>query len=145
MSDAPIILTMKWGSLFSADYVTVLHSACRAASQRTFRFVCLNDDATGLLPGIEALPLPDCGLGPDDWYRPGIWRKIGLYQRNLTGLRGRALFIDLDMMVLRELDSFFDLPAPFITTDMGGSWRPEGGTSRLRQGPGAVRQMRTSL
>jgi hypothetical protein len=124
MSVMPTILTMKWGTLFSADYVNVLFNACRAASRRPFHFVCFTDDRTGLLPDIQALPLPDCGLAPDDWYHPGVWPKIGLYQHKLEDLHGRALFIDLDMMVLRDLDSFFDHTAPFITTDMGSSWRP---------------------
>lgn len=134
MNDSSVVLTMKWGTLFSSEYVNVLHNACWAASRRPFRFICLTDDATGLMPDIEVLPLPACGLEPEDWYAPGVWPKIALYQKDLSGLRGRALFVDLDMMVLRDLDSFFDLPAPFVSTNMGPSWRPKPKSQTLETG-----------
>lgn len=119
------VLCMKWGTLYSADYVNVLHSACRRASRRDFRFVCLTDDAAGLAPGIEALPIPEIGLEPRHW-KSGGWPKIGLFQPGLGGFTGRAVFVDLDMVVLDGLDDFFDHPAPFVTTDMGPNWRPGG-------------------
>lgn len=48
------ILCMKWGTLYSADYVNVLFNACRQSLSGDFRFLCLTDDATGFLPEIEA-------------------------------------------------------------------------------------------
>ena len=119
-----IVLCMKWGTVFPADYVNVLYRACRGATTKPFRFVCLTDDPTGLLPEVEALPIPEIGVIADHRYRDGVWRKLGLYLADLHGLTGRALFIDLDMVVLRDLDAFFDHPAPFVATDMGPAWRP---------------------
>lgn len=123
MTASRIVLCMKWGTLFPADYVNVLYNACRRSLTGAFRFVCLTEDASGLLPGIEALPIPDIGLAAGDWFLPGIWPKLALYVADLHGLRGRGLFIDLDMMVLSGLDDLFDLGPGFVATDMGPSWQ----------------------
>jgi hypothetical protein len=125
---------MKWGTLYPADYVNVLHSACRRNLTGAFRFVCLTDDPTGLRDGIEAFPIPALDLTPG-MERSGQWKKLVVYARDLHGLTGRALFIDLDMVVCGNLDAFFDHPAPFVTTDMGEDWRPNPtGTARPEPG-----------
>lgn len=124
MQQERVVLCIKWGTLFAPDYVNVLYNACRRHLNGPFRFVCLTDDATGFLPGIEAFPIPDIGLQPDQWYTPGVWPKLALFEKSLHGLQGRALFIDLDMVILGGLDAFFDYPQPFVTTDMGPNWYP---------------------
>jgi hypothetical protein len=122
------IICMKYGRAYPADYVNVLHSASRAALRSPARFICLTDDAAGLAPGIEALPIPDLGLTPQEWFRPGVWPKIALFDGAIHGLRGRALFIDLDMVIARDLDAFFDQPGAIIGTDAGPGWgRRQGG------------------
>jgi hypothetical protein len=118
-----VILCMKWGTLYPVDYVNVLYSASRRNLTGAFRFVCLTDDASGLVNGIESYPLPDLPLTPE-MRRSGQWAKLGIYKSNLYGLTGRALFIDLDMVVCGSLDGFFERPEPFITTNMGIDWRP---------------------
>ncbi len=121
-----IVLCMKWGRLFSPDYVNVLFNACRRNLTGPFRFICLTEDAQGFAAGIEALPLPDVGLAPQEWYTKGVWPKLGLFLRDLHGLSGRYLFIDLDMVIAGPLDAFFEQPGRFISTDMGAGWRPQG-------------------
>ena len=124
MSKSATIVTMKWGTLFGPDYVNVLYRACRAAATLPFDFVCFTENAVGLDIGVIVKPLPQIGLRPDEWYQRGVWPKLALYKKDLEGLVGRCLFIDLDMMILRDLDAFFTHQAPFVTTDMGKSWRP---------------------
>lgn len=122
MTDDRFILCMKWGTAFGPDYVNVLYNACRKAMTGTFRFICLTDDGAGLVPGVEVLPIPDLGLAPADWFRPGVWPKVALFDRHFHGLRGRALFIDLDMVVVRGLDDFFTVPGAIVGTDAGTGW-----------------------
>jgi hypothetical protein len=117
------VLCMKWGTLYPADYVNVLFSAARANMTGAFRFVCLTDDATGLSPGIEALPIPDIGLRPEHW-RGGCWPKLSVFVPDLHGIRGRVLFVDLDTVICGPLDRFFQHPFPFVAIDTGPNWRP---------------------
>lgn len=119
-----IVLCMKWGHVFGADYVNVLYNAAKANLSGAFRFVCLTDDNTGFLPGIEALPIPDIGLTEAQWYTRGVWPKLALYVANLHGLSGRCLFIDLDMMVIGPLDEMFSYGAGVIAFDVGENMRP---------------------
>lgn len=119
-----VVLCMKWGTLFHADYVNVLFSACQRNISGNFRFVCLTDDPKGLNEGIEHFPIPDLGLAPGMWKR-GAWPKLCVFAADLYGFSGRALFIDLDMVIWGNLDAFFDFPKAFVTTDMGNDWRPK--------------------
>jgi hypothetical protein len=133
-----IVMCMKWGTLYPADYVNVLFNACRTHIQGSFRFVCLTDDSTGFAAGIEALPIPDIGLTPAQWFLPGIWPKLAIYGADLHGLRGRCLFIDLDMMVFAGLGDLFEHGTGFVATDMGPGWE-----TPPRDGPG--KQVATSI
>ncbi len=126
MAAERIICSLKYGTRYPADYVNVLYNACRKAMHGSFRFICLTDRAEGLLPGIEVLAIPDVGLTPDEWYVGGIWPKLGIYDRHFHGLQGRVVFVDLDMVVLRDLDAFFDMPGTYIGIDGGPRWgRPD--------------------
>jgi hypothetical protein len=49
MSRDRVVLCMKWGTLYPADYVNVLCNASRRHLTGAFRFVCLTDDAPGLV------------------------------------------------------------------------------------------------
>lgn len=118
-----IVLCMKWGTAFGPEYVNVLFNAVQTHLSGQFRFICLTDDSKGFIEGIEVLPLPDVGLTPEEWYTRGVWPKLGLFLADLHGLRGRALFIDLDMMILGDLGRFFDVPGGIVVQDMGEGWR----------------------
>ncbi|SFK61098.1 hypothetical protein SAMN04488036_101662 [Shimia haliotis] len=115
---------MKWGTVFPSDYVNVLFNACRKAISGQFRFVCLTDDSSGLVDGVEALPIPDIGLTQEEWKRPGVWPKLALYVPQLHDIQGRCLFIDLDMMVSRGLDEMFEHPGEYVGIGVGPAWRP---------------------
>lgn len=118
MNGQPVlILTMKWGTLYSAADVNRLAAQVRRHLTRPHRFICFTDDAAGLGSGVEALPLPELGLpeGSTDTR----WRKLALFRRDLGGLTGTALFLDLDLVVVGDLGVFFDHPGevPIIRDD----------------------------
>ena len=105
-SCARIVLCMRWGSLYPSTYVNVLHAAVRHHMTGSFRFVCLTNEPAGLNPEIEHYPIPDIGFRPEHWEH-GCWPKLTVFMPDLYGLRGRALFLDLDSLVVGNLDSFF--------------------------------------
>lgn len=112
------VICMKWGDLYDAEYVNVLFNAVRANLAEPFRFVCLTDNPAGLLPGISSFPIPDIGLTPRQW-RGGGWPKLSVFIEDLYGLSGRALFIDLDMMIVGDLLPFFEHGSGLIAIDEG--------------------------
>ncbi|MBO9408317.1 hypothetical protein J7399_12830 [Shimia sp. R9_1] len=127
-----IILTMKWGTLYSAEYVNVLYNACKAHMSVPFRFVCLTDDNTGFVDGVEAYDIPDLGLPKSAW-GAGAWPKLGVFSKELYGLSGRALFIDLDTVISGDLAEMFDFAGAFVCLD-SRPWRYKSGAPRTGTG-----------
>lgn len=111
MSTPVAIVCMKWGALYGAHYANRLHAMARRHMSRPFRFVCFTDDASGLNPGIEAMPIPELRI--DAPYENTPWRKLALYERTLGDLNGPALFMDLDVVVTGALDPLFDHPGDY--------------------------------
>jgi hypothetical protein len=107
MTEQQTVICMKWGSAYPADYVNRLYRGVMRNVARPTRFVCFTDDAAGLDRGIEAKPMPAIAL-PESGLRPGPWRKLGLWARDLGGLEGDVLFLDLDVVVTGSLDALFD-------------------------------------
>ena len=112
MSDPVLILCMKWGTLYGAADVNNLARGVRRHLARPHRFICFTDDATDLDPGVEARPLPELALPPGSGRRR--WRKIALFDRDLCGLSGTALFLDLDLVIVGPLDPFFAEPGRVV-------------------------------
>lgn len=121
------VICMKYGTVYPAAYVNVLFNAVKSSLSGDFRFICLTDDGNGIHPDVEVHPIPDVGLTPAEWFVGGVWPKIGLFDSYFHGLKGRALFIDLDMVVLRGLDAFFEIDKPFVGLNAGPGWG-RGGT-----------------
>ncbi len=100
------IICMKWGTVYSVDYVNRLYSMVARNITGPFRFVCLTDDANGMRPEVIARPCPVIKLPAPYNNRP--WRKITLWGKEVPGLEaGDALFIDLDVVVTASIDDFF--------------------------------------
>ena len=122
MTQNRVVLCMKWGTLYSAQYVNVLYKACRANLTGDFQFICLTDDAQGLNPGITAHPIPDIGCTPAH-FAAGAWPKLSVFTAPLYGLSGRAVFIDLDVVIVDAIDPFFEETAPLLAVGGGPKWR----------------------
>lgn len=119
-----IVLCMKWGTLYSAEYVNVLFNACKAHISGDFKFVCLTNEPQGIDEGVEVYPIPEIGLDEKHYY-DGAWPKIGVFSKDLYGLQGRCLFIDLDSVICGSIDSFFWQPGALVAID-SAPWRKKG-------------------
>lgn len=106
-----LILCIKWGSAYGAEYVNRLYRMCSRHLSPPFRVVCFTDDPVGIEPEIQTLPLPELGCEPP-YGTPGKWKKIGLWNASLHGLKGTALFVDLDSIIVGDLDPYFSYGNP---------------------------------
>lgn len=101
-----LILCMKWGTVYGPEYVNILHSMVARNITGDFKVVCFTDDSTGIRPEVMCLPLPELGCEiPKDV--PGKWPKVALWNRELFGLEGVALFVDLDSVIVGNIDDYF--------------------------------------
>lgn len=101
--DPYIILTMKWGTLYAPDYVNVLFNAFARHLDAPHRFICMTDDPAGIDPGVEIFPIPEMDLG-ENRFAFGGWPKLAVFRKDLFGLKGRALFVDLDTVIVGDLE-----------------------------------------
>lgn len=101
------VVCVKWGSLYDADYVNNLYAMVKRNLTLPFRFVCFTDDPTGFHPDIESKCLPD--------HLKGWWGKIYYFKTPLEDITGTVLAIDLDMVIVDNIDCFFEYnPADFV-------------------------------
>lgn len=114
---------MKWGRLYGPEYVNHLYAGVQRHLHRPFRFVCFTDDPQGLVPGVEAMPLPELGLPPG--HPDTRWRKLALFRADLGGLSGTSLFLDLDLVIVGDMAPFFDLPGEFLIIRDDDLFRPK--------------------
>jgi hypothetical protein len=126
-----IILCMKWGTKYGPEYVNRLYAMVSRHLRGPFRFVCLTDSSMGIVPGVECLPIPDLAL-PDGSPERG-WKKLTTFEANLHGLRGTALFLDIDIVIVDDITPFFEQPGEFlIIHDWKRPWRITGNSSVYR-------------
>jgi hypothetical protein len=111
MTVQKIIICVKWGTKFGPEYVNKLYGMARRHITGDFRLVCFTDNAEGLLPEVESRPLPE--LGCEHPKRTiGKWPKVALWGRELGGLSGPVLFVDLDSVIIDNIDGYFTQGSP---------------------------------
>jgi hypothetical protein len=99
------VLCIKWGTKYPSEYVNRLARGVRRCLTLPHRFVCLTDDPAGIDDDIETKPLVE--------ELPGWWNKVALFKPHIHDLRGTLLYLDLDMVVIRNIDELFSYPGEF--------------------------------
>ena len=129
--EARIVLCMKWGTKYGPEYVNRLYGMVRRHLQGEFRFVCLTDLSSGIRAEVQCLPIPPLALPPGIPERG--WTKLTTFSADLHGLRGTALFLDLDVVIVDDITPFFEVPGEFlIIHDWKRPWRVTGNSSVYR-------------
>lgn len=111
------ILCMKWGTKYDVSYVNKLHSMVSRNLSLPFRFICLTDDDEGLNQDIESFPIPEVQADLED--SPGrkrvqAWKKLLTFSPRLYDVEGTCLFLDVDIVLLDNIDCFFELEGEFF-------------------------------
>lgn len=118
------IICMKWGTKYGAEYVNRLYDMVRRNLSGEFNFVCLTDNTDGIRAEVECHPIPDINFNLAPGEPDRAWKKLTTFEADLYGLKGTAMFMDLDVVVVGSLDDFFTLPGDFrIIHDYPRFWR----------------------
>ena len=125
------IICMKWGDKFPVEYVNRLYAMVSRNTNIKFRFICFTENSEGIRSEVEIQNLPDLKL-PSGSPERG-WRKLTVFKKNFGGLSGPTLFLDLDIVIVANLDVFFNQPGDFlIAHDKKKSKKREGNSSIFR-------------
>lgn len=111
------VLCIKWGNKYGPDYVNKLYSMVSRNLTLPFRFVCLTDNPEGISPQIEVKDIPKVGFEDFDrrlpWTFAHGWLKVTSFAKPLYDLSGPTLFIDLDVVIVDNIDCFFEPDGEF--------------------------------
>jgi len=123
---------MKWGTLYGAEYVNRLYAMVSKNLTYDFKMVCFTDDETGIIDEVQCLPIPEINLPSNLPER--MWKKLTTLKSDLYGLKGRALFLDLDIVIVDNIDCFFEVEGEFriIKDHSWRTWRITGNSSVYR-------------
>jgi len=100
------VLCLKWGTRYGSDYVNRLYSMVSRNTERPFRLVCFTDDPAGIREEVDVRMMPEFDLPEQMRFHP--FRRMFIFQKELDGLQGSLLHLDLDLLVTGSIDAFFD-------------------------------------
>ncbi|TCN33948.1 glycosyl transferase [Sinorhizobium americanum] len=105
------VICISWGTKYGAPFINRLYAMVARNITPPFTFTCFTDNRDKLRPEILCEDLP-----PLDVEMPkntkGIWPKARLWGPKLGSLQGPVLFLDLDVVIVGSLDSFFEVGGP---------------------------------
>ncbi|UTO05539.1 glycosyltransferase [Moraxella sp. FZLJ2107] len=135
MTDTNYIICMKWGTKYGPEYVNRLYNMVARNITLPFTMVCLTDDSTGIRDEVVCHPIPELNL-PSNIPERG-WKKLTTFKPDLYGLKGTALFLDIDIVIIGNIDAFFTHQAEhddsvMIIRDWKKPWRMVGNSSVYR-------------
>jgi hypothetical protein len=105
------VICIKWGTEYGPEYVNNLFNMVKRNSSNKINFYCFTDDSTALEKEIIIKPLPVLNT-KEEFKTKYMYRKeAALCDDNLGELTGeRVFFFDLDVVIISNLDEFFDFP-----------------------------------
>jgi hypothetical protein len=103
------ILTLKHGTKYSAEYVNKMYNMIHRHVTMPYNFYCFTEDSSGLNPNINIRPLPAEFPISGWWYKTYLFRK-----EHFTS--GINFYIDLDMVITKNIDEFLTYDVPFMGT-----------------------------
>ncbi|KAA9005644.1 glycosyl transferase [Histidinibacterium aquaticum] len=140
------VACIKWGTAFGPEYVNRLYSGVRRHLPLPVRFLCMTEDAEGLHPDVEVLPLPEEPFHEEMSKalavanRQGAMRKVSLFRPGLIpDHEGPVLGFDLDVVITGDITPLWELPDEKVA--MRADWvearrgRPTGHGSVFRFTP----------
>lgn len=102
MEDTVKIICLKWGNKYPAEYVNRLYRMINNHLTIPFEFYCVTDNSDGLYPEVNILDL-EIEEGLKGW-----WYKLQLFKKDFYGLTGQAMFLDLDVVIINNIDALFE-------------------------------------
>lgn len=111
---------------YPVRYVERLARMVRKHMDREFRFVCLTDRPTQVPTGVIPVPIPN--LKPlHAW-----WSKLQAFNIDLP-ITGRALYLDLDTVIVTSLAPILDFPSPFALIPHSGRFEGRDGLAVVKR------------
>ncbi|MBW9112896.1 glycosyl transferase [Rhizobium cauense] len=106
------VICISWGTKYGAPFINRLYAMVKRNITPPFTFTCFTDNRADLNPEILCEDLPPLDVENMPVRTKGIWPKGRLWGPTLGNLSGPVLFLDLDLVIVGSLDSFFEVGGP---------------------------------
>ncbi len=111
------VVCVNWGTKYSVDYTHRLYNMVKRNTTRLFNFYVLTDQVDRYSKYSHYITVE---LNTDE---VGWWNKLQMYNKGVLP-DGEYLYFDLDVVIVDNIDCFFDHPSFGITRDF---IRPDNG------------------
>ena len=102
------VVCLKWGNKYGPEYVNKLYRMVQRNLTVDHEFICFTENPANLDLGIKVVDLELMPGIEGWWYKP-------MFFNPKLGLEGTILFLDLDMIVFKNMDKLFSYrPGEFI-------------------------------
>lgn len=118
------VVCFKWrpASTYRSSYgpetVNVLRRMVARHYNRPHRFICVTDDAAGLAPDVEVVPLWDefaTVPSPHGRHNPSCYRRLRMFRADAGDTFGpRFVCVDLDTVIVGDVAPLWDRPEDFV-------------------------------
>ena len=102
------VVCINWGDKYAPEYVMRLHAMIARNTTKNFKLYCLTDKPDAYQSPIISLKLPS---GLEGW-----WNKMLLFKPGVLP-DGEYLYFDLDVVIVDNIDCFFEFENFGITRD----------------------------
>lgn len=99
------IICLKVGKKYKSDYVNNLYYMVKNNTKKDFNFFCFTDDDRGIDKKINCISLPDLSKKKIE----GWFYKLALFDPKINPIRGKVLYLDLDIVIMNNIDHFFEV------------------------------------
>jgi len=100
------VVCVKWGTKYGPEYVNILKAMVDRNLSFPHKFFCFTENTDGLRNDIEILDI--------DTKLNGWWNKLLLFQKEIPGLVGKTLYLDLDVVIVNPIDELFKFKEDFV-------------------------------
>lgn len=105
------VVCVKWGDAYDAEYINTLYHMIVRNTSYAVDFYCFTDEVAGISKEITVKPIPLLHTLKEYQTIHAYRKEAGLCDDDLGGLKGqRVFFFDLDVVIVSNLDEFFDYP-----------------------------------
>ena len=102
------VVCVNWGKKYAPEYVTRLYKMVARNTTKKFKFYCLTDENDAYQNPIIPIQIPS---GLEGW-----WNKMLLFRPGILP-DGEYLYLDLDVVIVDNIDCFFEFIGFGITRD----------------------------
>lgn len=97
------VCCLKTGTKYSSEYVNKLSNMVSRNLTIPHNFYCITDDKTDV----------ECETIDYEDDLPGWWGKLTFFKKRPYGLKGRILYLDLDLVIVSNIDEIASYPHEF--------------------------------